>query len=133
MSIFNDIPDQASVLHTAITLQQAAAKVGFDWQELHGIVDKIQEELEEVTDEIDDGDPERLQDEIGDLLFAVTNLARHLAIDPDQALAGCNRKFQARFRYIEQQLEIQGKTPGDMPLDELDKLWEQAKTQSDSG
>lgn len=131
MSIFNDSPDPASALYKAIALQKAAAKVGFDWQDLHGIVDKIQEELTEVTDEIDEGDPARLTDEVGDLLFAVTNLARHLAIDPEQALAGCNQKFQRRFRYIEQQLEIQGKTPGDTPLSELDSLWEAAKTQAD--
>lgn len=133
MSIFNDVPDDASVLRTAVSLQKAAAGVGFDWQELHGIVDKIQEELTEVTDEIDQGDRERLQEEIGDLLFAVTNLARHLAIDPEQALTRCNSKFKRRFGYIEQQLAIRGKTPGDMPLNELDKLWEQAKTQAGSG
>lgn len=131
MSIFKHVPATTSVLRDAVTLQQAAAGVGFDWQDLHGIVDKIQEELTEVTDEIDAGDPARLQDEIGDLIFAVTNLARHLAIDPDEALAGCNSKFQRRFVFIEQQLESQGKTAADVPLTELDRLWEQAKTQTD--
>ncbi|MDT8312024.1 MAG: MazG nucleotide pyrophosphohydrolase domain-containing protein [Methylophaga sp.] len=116
-------------LNYAVALQQAASSVGFDWSDITGIIDKIHEETDEVTAELAGADPTRIQDEIGDLLFAITNLARHLQIDPQRALQQTNQKFRQRFAFIEMQLQQQGKTLQDATLMEMDELWEAAKHQ----
>ena len=109
-------------------LQKRAARVGFDWGEPGPVIDKIEEEIAEVRAEIDAGSPaDRLTDEIGDVLFAVANLARHLSIDPEAALRATNDKFTRRFRYVERRLKTQGRTPEAASLAEMEALWVEAK------
>lgn len=123
------VDDDKPALNYAVALQQAASSVGFDWSDIAGIIDKIHEETDEVAAELADADASRLQDEIGDLLFAITNLARHLQIDPQRALQQTNQKFRQRFAFIETQLQSQGTTLQDATLTEMDLLWEAAKHQ----
>lgn len=115
-------------LTRAIKLQRRAARVGFDWDHVDPVFDKLDEEISELQQEVKQGqDPVRMEEELGDLLFVVANLARHLRIDPETALRGANTKFERRFRYIEQALAAQGRTPDDALLDEMDALWNAAK------
>ena len=119
-----------SQLNYAVALQVLAAKVGFDWPNVAAVADKIQEELAEVLAETTQPDNhERLQDEIGDLLFACTNLARHLNVDPEKAIAAGNLKFQRRFNAIEQHILKQNKTLSDFNTDELNQFWQDIKAQ----
>src|SRR3954469_25810340 len=124
-SALADVALALPALERAAKLQRRAARVGFDWPDTTGPRAKIDEELAELDAE---SDHHRMLDELGDLLFAVVNLARHLNIEPEAALREANRKFERRFRAIE-------KTPGfaDLPLDEMEALWVQAKkAQADS-
>ena len=113
----------------ALKLQKRAARVGFDWPDIKPVLEKIEEELAELRTEIDqDAAVERLEDELGDLLFAVTNLARHLKIDPDSALRRTNAKFEARFQAIEAALAKEGRSIEDADLEEMEGLWQAAKS-----
>lgn len=123
------VQTEQPALNYAVALQQAASAVGFDWSDILGIIAKIHEETDEVAAELSGADPSRLQDEIGDLLFAVTNLARHLQVNPQLALQQTNQKFYQRFAFIEKQLQAQGKSLQDSSLAEMDALWEAAKKQ----
>lgn len=115
-------------LNYAVELQQLAAAVGFDWPNIEGIFAKIHEELDEVKAEAHlPNNHARILDEIGDLLFACTNLARHLNIDPEQAITAANQKFYTRFSQIEQLARLQNKDLNALSLNELDLLWEQVK------
>lgn len=114
-------------LSRAQKLQKRAARAGFDWPEVGGVLDKIAEELDEVRVEIDNGDQAALQGEIGDLLFACVNLARYAGVEPETALRTTNEKFERRFRYIEQALCAQGKELEQCSLEEMDELWNEAK------
>lgn len=119
-----------SPLNYAVNLQSIAAEVGFDWPNTDGVIAKIREELEEVIVEIPIEDNQhRLLDEMGDLLFACISLARHLNIDPEQALKAGNQKFYRRFNALEQRLRQQNKTFNDMTVAQLEQLWEQVKRQ----
>ncbi len=111
-------------------IQRRAARVGFDWKETAPVIDKIEEELGELRAEITAGtvDQSRLTDELGDVLFAVANLARHCKVDPEAALRATNDKFERRFGYIERQLAEQGRKPVDATLVEMERLWQEAKT-----
>lgn len=115
-------------LTRAVKLQRRAARVGFDWNEVGQVVGKVLEELDEVRQEIDTGDAQRLQHEIGDLLLAVSNLARHLAVDPEQALRFANKRFEQRFAIMERALEAQGRAMGEVTQDQLEALWVAAKS-----
>ncbi|PTB86790.1 nucleotide pyrophosphohydrolase [Pseudidiomarina aestuarii] len=126
-SLLNTADKQLPALRYAVELQKTAATVGFDWPHIDGVIAKIHEELDEVAAELDDADPKKLQEEIGDLLFAITNLARHLDVDPEQAIEQCNQKFLRRFQFIETQIIQQGKSLQTASLDELDALWDEAK------
>ncbi|THK40696.1 nucleotide pyrophosphohydrolase [Methylophaga sp. SB9B] len=126
-SLLNAADKQLPSLRYAVELQKSAASVGFDWPHIDGVIAKIHEELDEVAAELDDANPNKLQEEIGDLLFAITNLARHLKVDPEQAIEQCNQKFLRRFQYIEMQISQQGKSMQTASLDELDALWDEAK------
>jgi ATP diphosphatase len=110
-------------------IQKRAARVGFDWKETGPVIDKIEEELGELRAELAAGsvDPARVTDELGDVLFAVANLARHCRVDPEAALRGTNDKFERRFRYIEARLAEQSRKPADASLDEMETLWQEAK------
>lgn len=117
-------------LTRALKLQGRAARVGFDWPDVPPIFDKINEEIGELRQEIaSDAAPARLEDEIGDLLFAVVNLARRLAVDPEQALRGTCRKFERRVRHMEAVLARDGSSLSDRNLAELEALWQRAKAQ----
>ncbi len=109
----------------AAKLQKRAAKVGFDWPDLTGVLAKIEEELYEVKQAVVDNDG--IKEEVGDLLFAVVNLSRKLGIDPEEALRGCNAKFERRFRYVETSIAIAGSDIKKASLEEMDRLWDEAK------
>jgi ATP diphosphatase len=114
-------------LARALKLQQKAGKVGFDWNDAHEVLAKIREETQEIDAELAAGARDKVAGEIGDLLFAVVNLARHLDVDPESALRQTNLKFERRFGAIEDALAAQGKKPQDATLAEMDALWDQAK------
>jgi nucleoside triphosphate diphosphatase len=116
-------------LSRAMKLQEKAGKVGFDWNDVSAVLDKIKEEVAEVEAEIAEGSSEALSGEVGDLLFAAVNLARHLKIDPEAALRGANAKFERRFAHIEDRLAEAGQTPEGASLDEMEQLWAEAKAQ----
>lgn len=117
-------------LTRAVKLQKRAARAGFDWEDVSPVFEKIQEELKELQLEIAQGAPRvRLEDEMGDVLFAVSNLARHLELEPEAALRSTNRKFEHRFSHMEQSLESLGRAMEDCNLDELEQLWQQAKSE----
>src|ERR1051326_408447 len=121
-------------LTRAEKLQKRAARVGFDWPSTAPVFDKITEEIGELRTEIDQGAaPERISDELGDLLFAVVNLARRLAVDPEQALRGANRKFERRFRAIEERLTARGRLLPDTTLDEMEAEWQRGKGEGEDG
>jgi len=114
-------------LARALKLQEKAATVGFDWNDPRAVLAKLREEIDEVEAELDAGDADRAAGEIGDLMFAVVNLARHLSADPEAALRGANAKFERRFAHIEARLAEAGRAPGDATLDEMEALWSEAK------
>lgn len=121
-------------LMRAEKLQKRAARVGFDWPETEPVFEKVTEEMDEIREVIADGsDPEKLTDEVGDLLFACVNLARHLKIDPEVALRHGNDKFLRRFRRVESSLQDAGKSPLDCSIDELEEQWEAAKAKEREG
>jgi nucleoside triphosphate diphosphatase len=113
-------------------LQKRAARVGFDWKEIGPVIAKIEEELEELRLEVEANaaDRARITDELGDVLFAVANLARHCKVDPEAALRSTNDKFERRFRYVEQRLADQGRTPAQASLEEMEAFWQEAKTRT---
>jgi nucleoside triphosphate diphosphatase len=123
------VPAALPALLRALKLQKRAAEVGFDWNEPGAVLDKIEEEFGELRRELAAGRPapERLEDEIGDALFALVNLARHLGIDPDAALRRTNAKFVRRFSHIEAALAERGDRLEDASLDEMEELWQAAK------
>jgi ATP diphosphatase len=114
-------------LARALKLQQKAGKVGFDWNDPKAVLAKIREEADEIRGELDAGHKDKVAAEIGDLMFAVVNLARHLDVDPESALRATNFKFERRFAAIEDALAAVGKTPAQATLGEMDALWDQAK------
>lgn len=122
------VPSDLPELTRAVEFQQRAADVGFDWNQLPPVLAKIREELAELETEMNGNGPrERKLDELGDVLFAVANLARKLELDPEQALRSTNRKFQRRFDSVQAELANQGKQPQQATLEEMDALWELAK------
>lgn len=108
----------------ALKLQSRAARVGFDWPEIEGVLDKVREEIEEIKDAETDFE---LASEIGDLFFAIVNVARWKTVDAESALRGTNLKFKKRFGYVEQTAKKQGRSLSDMKLEEMDVLWNEAK------
>lgn len=126
-SALNGVPVALPALLRAVKLQRKAARVGFDWKELDPVIDKIGEEITELREEIASGDQTAAEEEIGDLLFATVNLARHLRIEPEAALHAASVKFSRRFQAVEQLLAENGKLPTDASLEEMDELWNRAK------
>jgi ATP diphosphatase len=121
------IPSGLPALARALKLQQKASKVGFDWNDPRAVLEKIREETDEIEAALDQMDRQAASDEIGDLMFALVNLARHLDADADAALRATNVKFERRFRAIEAALGKRGKTPAEATLAEMDALWDEAK------
>jgi ATP diphosphatase len=122
------VPLAFPALTRALKLQAKAGKVGFDWNDPRAVLRKIREEIEEIEAELDDA-PQAAADEVGDLLFAAVNLARHLHADPEALLRQTNAKFERRFAAIESALAARGKKPEDSTLAEMDALWDAAKVQ----
>src|SRR5215471_8508999 len=121
------VPVGLPALTRALKLQAKAAKVGFDWNDARAVLRKMREEADEIEAEIAGGERRKAAAEVGDLLFAVVNLARHLDADPEAMLRGTNRKFEERFAAVERALAEQGKRPEQASLAEMDALWEEAK------
>ena len=126
--VLDDVPRALPALLRAEKLQKRAASVGFDWDSAAKVLEKVAEEAQEIVEAQASGAaPKKLEDEIGDLLFVVVNLARHLKVDPEKALRATNAKFVRRFRAIESGLAKRGKTPAEASLDEMEALWQDAK------
>jgi nucleoside triphosphate diphosphatase len=122
-----DVPVALPGLTRAVKLQAKAASVGFDWNDARLVLEKIREETEEIETALECGEPYAIEEEIGDLLFAVANLARHIKTDPEAAIRRANAKFERRFRFIEESLARNGKTPAAAQLEEMEALWNTAK------
>lgn len=126
-SILDDVPVHFPALLEGLKLTKKAAKVKFDWENVEQIFDKLNEEVEELKAEIKDNKNEKIEEEIGDLLFVIVNLARKLGVEPETALKKTNRKFRNRFKHIETELKGQNKTLEDSSLEEMDALWNESK------
>ncbi len=114
-------------LTEALKLQEQAARVGFDWSDPAPILDKIEEEIAELREALAQGRPEQVSDELGDLIFALVNIGRHVKADPEDALRGTNTKFRRRFNHIETSLSVNGETLQDASLERMEELWQAAK------
>ncbi|MFT6791786.1 MAG: ATP diphosphatase, partial [Cellvibrionaceae bacterium] len=125
--LLDDIPKALPAVMRSVKLQKRAASVGFDWPSAEGVYDKIQEELGELKVASDSNDQTDIEEELGDLLFTVVNLARHLKVGPEKALRRANTKFEERLQYLEQQAISQGESLSKQPTDILEKWWKQAK------
>ena len=128
--VLDGIPAGLPPMQRAFKLQKRAAGVGFDWPDIEQLIDKMQEEAAELTAELEatPRDNQRITDEVGDLLFVAVNLARKAGVDPETALIGCNKKFENRFNYIEQNIDKKQKSINDCDLEEMEQLWQEAKT-----
>lgn len=122
------VPESLPSLIKAFRIQEKASHVGFDWKDPKGALDKVIEEYRELTDELEAKSAERAESELGDLLFSIINVARLFKIQPDNALEKTNKKFISRFNHIEETAIQQGRSISDMSLDEMDALWNEAKT-----
>lgn len=138
-SILDGVSPKTPALMEAHALATKAARVGFDWKNIEDIFDKLHEEIDELREAIrersdagaqSDAEQQRVREELGDLLFAVTNIARHLAVEPEAALKLTNRKFRRRFRYIEERLKARGRELGKATIEEMEELWQEAKTEA---
>ena len=130
--VLSGVPDALPSLIKAYRVQDKARNVGFDWKEKEDVWDKVQEELEELKAELAKGDKEKSTRELGDFLFSVINAARLYKLNPDNGLEMTNQKFIRRFNYVEDHSLKQGKNLKDMTLEEMDKLWDEAKKQENN-
>jgi MazG family protein len=128
-SVLDGIPRHLSALLRAQRLQDKAANVGFDWPEVSGVIDKIKEELQELEKAISDQNPEELENEMGDMFFSLVNLARYHQLSAEDCLRATINKFITRFQYIERRLKEHQKSIHHSSLEEMDKLWEESKSQ----
>jgi ATP diphosphatase len=126
-SVLSGVAGNLPALIECEKIQDRAARHGFDWPDIEPVFAKVQEELQEVTEAWQSGDPDHIKEEVGDLLLVVVNLARHLNVNPEIALKESTRKFSKRFQYIEQQVEASGRSLIDCELSELDTFWDEAK------
>lgn len=127
------VPRRLPALHRARRVSERAAGVGFDWPDSDGVFTKVEEELGELREAAHSGDPRRVADEVGDLLFAVVTLTRHLGADPEAALHAATEKFLGRFGRVEQALAAQGRSASQAGVVELDDLWNRAKEDESRG
>lgn len=127
--LLEDVAPGLPALARALKLQEKASTVGFDWNDPRAVIAKLREEIGEIEEVLDSGQPprDRVEDEVGDLLFVVVNLARHLRVDPEHALRRTNAKVVRRFSAIEAALAKDGRTPAEASLDEMEALWQAAK------
>lgn len=142
-TLLNGVSSRMPALMEAQKISSRAAHVGFDWPNIEGLFEKLEEETAELQQQMEHLPPgalkpenksrvppelrERLEDEVGDLFFVMVNIARYLALDPESALRRTNRKFRRRFNFLEEQLKARGKTLEDATMDEMELLWQQAK------
>ncbi len=133
-SLLEGIPSKLPAIHEAHQISARAARVGFDWPDVEGVFEKLQEEVLELKEVIAGKEPgpkrDRLEDEIGDILFVIVNIARYLRIDSESALKRANRKFKSRFQFMENELARQGRTLDGTGLAEMEALWQQAKIET---
>lgn len=132
-SVLSGVPFTLPALTRAWKLQTRASSVGFDWNDARLVLDKIKEEVAEVDEALASGDKAAMREEVGDLLFAVANLARHLEADPEGALSAANTKFERRFKGVEAALEAEGRTAKEASLDEMEALWRAVKKAEKAG
>ncbi len=125
--LLDDIPIALPGLTRAVKLQAKAATVGFDWNDARLVLEKIREEIAELEGALERGKPSDIEEEFGDVIFALANLARHVQVDPEAAIRAANGKFERRFRFIESELARKGKTPAGAGLEEMEALWNMAK------
>ncbi len=126
-SLLDSIPRAQPALMEARGIASKAAKVGFDWENVDQVFEKMREELDELAHARTSASQAEVEDEIGDLLFVIVNIARFLEVDPEQALRKTNAKFRRRFAYLEDRLRERGKTPSESSIEEMEALWQQAK------
>ncbi len=126
-SVLSGVPDALPALIKSYRIQDKARNVGFEWKEKEQVWDKVKEEFDELKVEIDHMDEDKMEEEFGDLLFSMINAARLYKINPENALEKCNQKFIRRFNYVEEKTLKQGKELKDMPLEEMDRYWNEAK------
>ena len=127
-NLLDDIADDIPAIERALKLQKKAANIGFDWENSKDIIKKIEEELAEIQDALNNKlSSDNLSEELGDLIFCCINLARHYQVNPEVALNKTNNKFIKRFNYIEHSLRKRNKLILDISLEEMDRLWEEAK------
>ncbi len=127
-SVLGGVPNALPELVKAYRMQEKAAGVGFDWENKEQVWDKVEEEIRELKDELVTGDKESVTEEFGDLMFALVNYSRFIKVNPMDALEVANKKFRSRFNYVEGKAREMGKSLVDMSLDEMNELWEEAKT-----
>lgn len=126
-SIFDSVPAAMPAVMRAAKLQAKAAREGFDWSELKPVLAKLQEEIAEFEEAVEQNDPKAIKSELGDILFTTVNIARQVNVEPESALRSANQRFTARFKWIENHAVESGLKISDMSLEELDSLWERAK------
>jgi tetrapyrrole methylase family protein/MazG family protein len=132
-SLLDGVPRELPALLRAHRLQEKASRVGFDWKEARDVLAKVEEELGELRAAMESEQPERMEAELGDLLFSLVNLSRFITVNPEEALRKTIARFIARFQYIEEELARRGSTPGQVTLAEMDTLWAEAKRQEALG
>lgn len=126
-TVLSGVPASLPAMIKADRIQEKAANVGFDWEEPRQVWDKVKEEVAEFDREIDRMDREKMEEEFGDVLFSMINAARLYKINPENALEKTNRKFISRFNYVEAKAKESGRQLKDMTLEEMDRLWNEAK------
>ena len=126
-SVLSGVPQSMPALLKASRLTEKAARVGFDWRRTEDVFDKIDEELAELREAVANGDTAHIHEEIGDLLFTVANIARKVNVNPEEALQSTNRKFMSRFGSMESRVRERGQNLDQLELEEMDKLWDEAK------
>lgn len=129
-SVIDGVPKASPALMRAYRVQQKAATVGFDWKDVKPVWDKIAEETTELKEEIKKGDTERMEEELGDLLFAIVNLSRFIKTNPEEALRKAIDKFSDRFQQVESTIQNQGKDIRECTLEEMDAIWNRIKKQT---
>lgn len=126
--VLKSVPSNLPALMRSYKVQQKASQVGFDWKDIDSVFEKVYEEINELRDVYKSKDVERINDELGDVLFSIVNLSRFLKVQPELALMGSVNKFIERFEFIEKEAAKSGRTLSEMSLDEMDELWNKAKT-----
>lgn len=125
--VMSGVPKSMPPLVKAYRIQEKAAAVGFDWEKKEDVWDKVKEEIAEVEEEMATGNPDRMESEFGDLLFATINAARLHGVNPEAALESCNKKFLSRFNYVEERAQAEGLSLREMSLGEMEAFWNEAK------